>query len=152
MENLGIQDIIQRHGLDRAVFRGWRFLLLEGDAAVAAAEIGVDKQSGAFSFAGVNAGPYVSSTAEALRALPTQSGFVQGDWSIRLLRIPALFFLAIWCHEEQATDDQLWPLAPTPITIALWAEEGFGVARIKRAHFANASQDCEGRREPLCIR
>jgi hypothetical protein len=112
--NLEVRDIIERRSLVAAVFKGWRFLLFEGETAIAAAEVAIDQKSGASHTAGINAGPYVFSTAAALRALPVQLESDSRVWAVRVLRIPALFFWAMWFHDASSDDDQLMPLGPAP--------------------------------------
>ncbi|MGH3927490.1 MAG: triple tyrosine motif-containing protein, partial [Pseudonocardiaceae bacterium] len=37
-----------------------------------------------------------------------------GDYEVRLLRIPALYFVALWLKDEKGRDDILIPLDPAP--------------------------------------
>ena len=112
--NLGLQDIADGRGLQAAALTSWRFLLQQGGNTVAAMELAVDKQSGAMSFAGVNAGPFVDSTAAALGPDLGQLTAEPGDWAVRLLRIPALYLYAVWLADTAAGKDLLIPLAPAP--------------------------------------
>jgi hypothetical protein len=111
---LGLEDIVGGRGLDAARQTGWRYLLREQDSAVAAAEVAIDRRSGALTFAGINAGPFVSSTAEALGPGISRLDTEPGDWVIRFLRIPALYLCALWLHEETANQERIYPLAPAP--------------------------------------
>lgn len=111
---LGLQDIVDGRGLQAATLTSWRFLLQQGGNTVAALELAVDKQSGAMSFAGVNAGPFVDSTAAALGPHFDQLTPEPGDWAVRLLRIPALYMYAVWLADTTAGKDLLIPLAPAP--------------------------------------
>lgn len=111
--NLGVRDIAESRGLASAVFTG-RFLLLEGDTAVAAVEIAADEGGGGSHFAGINAGPYVFSSAAALRALPAELETDSQAFTVRVLRSPALFFWAVWFHEGLNDNHQFWPLDPVP--------------------------------------
>jgi hypothetical protein len=112
--NLGVRDIVDSRGLASAMFTGWRYLLLEGDTAVAAAEIAPDEGGGGLHFAGINAGPYVFSSAAALRALPTELETDSQVFTVRILRCPALFLWAVWFYEGLNDNHQFWPLDPVP--------------------------------------
>ena len=58
----------------------------------------------------------VTATAiAAAQALP-QVGL--GSFELRLLRIPALYVMALWLHTPAAIGELLLPLAPTPIGTA----------------------------------
>jgi hypothetical protein len=112
--NLGVQDIAEGRGITAAVFGGWRFLLTEKGRAIGAAEVMGTEPIGTFRIAGVNVGPYVASTAAALQALPDQFKAESREWTLRMLRIPALFIWAVWFHEVSGTGDQFFPLGPAP--------------------------------------
>jgi hypothetical protein len=95
---------------------GWRFLLEQGGQAVAAAETGIDAE-GAHRFALVNSGPFVASTAAALRQAQQFAGAAGGEvFEPRLLHVPALYAMALWLHGASGTDVVL-PLRPTPATV-----------------------------------
>jgi hypothetical protein len=111
---LGLRDIVGGRGLDAARQTSWRFLLEEQGNAVAAAEVAIDTRSSALSFAGINAGPQVFSTAEALGPGIEKLDTEPGDWVVRFLRIPALYLCALWLHEETANQERIYPLAPAP--------------------------------------
>jgi hypothetical protein len=111
---LGLQDIASGRGLPAATLTSWRFLLQESGNTVAAIELAVDKQSGAMSFAGVNTGPFVDSTAAALGPDLAQLTPDPGDWAVRLLRIPALYLWAVWLADTAANKNLLSPLEPAP--------------------------------------
>jgi hypothetical protein len=111
---LGLRDIVGGAGLDAARQTSWRFLLEEQGHAVAAAEVAIDTRSSVLSFAGINAGPQVFSTAEALGPGIDKLDTEPGDWMVRFLRIPALYLCALWLREETANQDRIYVLAPAP--------------------------------------
>ncbi|MBW1599806.1 hypothetical protein [Streptomyces sp. JJ38] len=100
---------------------GWRFLLRGSHGTVGTAEAMLTADGWTFSHFGE--GPYVRSTASALRradALPTPH-------QPRLLSVPELYMLTLWLHSDPAADaedgtlsrdDLLVPLAPAPPGIA----------------------------------
>lgn len=100
---------------------GWRFLLERGGEMVGAAETMLTADGWAFSH--FLEGPYVSSSARAVRAAESLPGAFQP----RLLSLPAMYMLTLWLHADPAADpatggpgpdDLLVPLAPAPPGIA----------------------------------
>lgn len=53
------------------------------------------------------------STAAALRAAETLGPVQEGTFELRLLRVPALYLVALWRHAS-AGDDLFMPLDPAP--------------------------------------
>ncbi|GHF75218.1 hypothetical protein GCM10010218_65300 [Streptomyces mashuensis] len=105
----------------RTRLTGWRFLIKDGDRAVAAGEAMPTPDGWAFSH--FFEGPYLASTERALaqaEALPT-------PYQPRLLSVPGLYMLTLWLHADITADaafelfapgDVLIPLAPAPPGIA----------------------------------
>ncbi|MEV4333972.1 hypothetical protein AB0K02_26160 [Streptomyces sp. NPDC049597] len=118
------------HVLDRVVptagapytrLTGWRFLIRNGDRAVAAADTRLTPNGWAFSH--FFEGPYLGSTERALR----QAEAMGGPFQPRLLSVPELYMLTLWLHRDIKADasagtpqptDVLVPLAPAPPGIA----------------------------------
>jgi hypothetical protein len=96
---------------DTAQATGWRFLVEEGRELVAAAE--VQDLTRAAVPAQLTEGPFVSSTADGLRAAEALAPVQEGDYELRLLRAPALNLLALWLHTS-GSDDLFVPLEPAP--------------------------------------
>lgn len=101
----------------RTRLTGWRFLIRNGERAVAAADTMLTPDGWTFSH--FFEGPYLSSTERALRQAETMTAGYQP----RLLSIPALYMLTLWLHGDAAADastgtpapsDVLVPLAPAP--------------------------------------
>ncbi|MGI5400397.1 hypothetical protein ACQEVG_13255 [Streptomyces sp. CA-135486] len=100
---------------------GWRFLIRNGERAVAAAETVLTPDGWTFSH--FFEGPYLSSTERALR----QAESMRTHFQPRLLSIPELYMLTLWLHGDTDADasagtprptDVLVPLAPAPPGIA----------------------------------
>ncbi|MGC0333367.1 hypothetical protein RKD23_006357 [Streptomyces sp. SAI-170] len=100
---------------------GWRFMIRNGDRALAAAETRLTPDG--WAFAHFFEGPYIASTERALRQAETLTQAYQP----RLLSIPSLYMLTLWLHGDLAADgstgglqpaDLLVPLAPAPPGIA----------------------------------
>ncbi|MEU7073210.1 hypothetical protein AB0B30_16340 [Streptomyces narbonensis] len=105
----------------RTRLAGWRFLIRNGERAIAAADTMLTPDGWTFSH--FFEGPYVTATERALlqaEALPT-------PYQPRLLSVPELYMLTLWLHTEPEADgttdapaaaDLLVPLAPAPPGIA----------------------------------
>ncbi|HEY7200965.1 MAG TPA: hypothetical protein VIC57_12155 [Candidatus Dormibacteraeota bacterium] len=109
---LGLDDLTSGAGLDRARAVGWRHLVEVDGKAVASAETSV-AADGTHVPSHVNEGPFVNATAEAAAAAQAMPQLQTAGFEMRLLRIPALYFMALWMHSAAA--DLLVPLAPSPI-------------------------------------
>ncbi|MEV7086354.1 hypothetical protein AB0O07_10710 [Streptomyces sp. NPDC093085] len=101
----------------RTRLTGWRFLIRNGERAVAAADTMLTADGWAFSR--FFEGPYLPSTERALRQAESLTTFHQP----RLLSVPELYMLMLWLHGDTAADpasgapapaDILIPLAPAP--------------------------------------
>jgi hypothetical protein len=115
--NVDLKDILERRGLGSAVLTGWRFLLLENHIAIAAAEIAVDGKSGTFRFSSVTTGSQVSATSAAFAAGLRDPQLQTQEWSVRLLRVPSLYLLALWLHDTSGKEDRLEAIGTAPDVI-----------------------------------
>ncbi|KQX57506.1 MULTISPECIES: hypothetical protein [unclassified Streptomyces] len=105
----------------RARLAGWRFLISDGDRAIAAADTMLTPDG--WSFSHFFEGPYVAATERAL----LQAEALPGAYQPRLLSVPQLYMLTLWLHAEPEEDgatpapaaaDLMVPLAPAPPGIA----------------------------------
>ena len=117
--NIGLSDLLTDKPLTAAApFTAWRFIVNAGTPDSAAAETLQDPEQGIPTFASVNAGPFVTGTIEALKNLATDPAFAKGDWEGRMIRVPALYVMAIWAHEKKTGADLIRPTAPIPPYLA----------------------------------
>jgi hypothetical protein len=109
---MGLDDVTAGGGLDRARPVGWRYLVQEGGRVIASAETtpGAD---GSHEVSHFNEGPFVAATDKAMTAVRNLPQLEAAGFELRLLRIPALYMMALWLHAP--TSDLLVPLAPSPI-------------------------------------
>lgn len=114
MRHVGLDALAEHRGLDDSEPIGWRYLVEAGGVAVAGAEVATDAAGGAVSFAQLNEGPFVQATADALRDLDERPEVADGDYEARLVRIPALYVMALWLEDLDGDDDLVLPLAPAP--------------------------------------
>jgi hypothetical protein len=112
--NIGLSDLLTDKPITAAPFTAWRFIVNAGTPDSAAAETLQDPEQGIPIFASVNAGPFVTGTIAALKALATDSAFAKGNWEGRMIRIPALYIMAIWAHEKKTNADLIRVTAPVP--------------------------------------
>ena len=112
--NIGLSDLLSDRPLTAAPLTAWRFIVNAGMPESAAAETVQDPEHGIPTFASVNAGPFVTGTVAALKALSTDPAFAKGDWEGRMIRIPALYIMAIWAHEKKTNADLIRVTAPVP--------------------------------------
>lgn len=98
--------------LENARFSGWRYLVLDGTTAVAAAELAAGAGGEEPHFVRVNRGPFVAASKEALLDSAKLPEVLETDWEPRLLQVPPIHFWALWLHADSA--DMMIPLAPAP--------------------------------------
>ncbi|MEV7277557.1 hypothetical protein [Streptomyces sp. NPDC093111] len=100
---------------------GWRFLIRNGDRAIAAADTRPTPDG--WSFSHFFEGPYVAATERAL----IQAEALLTPYQPRLLSVPQLYMLTLWLHADPDADghtavpgaaDLLVPLSPAPPGIA----------------------------------
>ena len=109
---VGLEALAARESVERtAEPTGWRFLVEEPEQPLVAAE--VQDLTRAAVPAQVTEGAYVHSTADALRAAEALDVVREGDFELRLLRVPALYLVALWLQAPDR-DDVFVPLAPAP--------------------------------------
>jgi len=96
---------------DTARATGWRFLVEEATEPVATAE--VQDTTGAALPAQLTEGQFVRSTAEGLRAAETLAPVEEVAFELRLVRVPALYLVALWLHATER-EDLFLPLEPAP--------------------------------------
>jgi hypothetical protein len=104
--------------LQAATQTSWRYLLVQNDAAVAEAELSAGSRGGkgaksrSLDFVSLTQGPFASATVDALNAAERLPQVARRDYELRLLRIPAVYFVALWLHG--AKDDILIPMGDPP--------------------------------------
>lgn len=112
---LGLADLVAGKGLEAAKPTGWRYLVQEGDSVLASAETVLAGPGNDHVFSAFNEGRLVAATADAIRTARGLPEVNQGDFELRLLSVPGLYFTAVWAHEPQGARDVLLPLAPSPV-------------------------------------
>jgi hypothetical protein len=102
--------------LDAAELVGWRVLLEEDERVIAAVELpGAEPgKAGAV----VNRGAFAESTVTALATAERHERVASERVELRLLRVNALYLLALWLHAAEPENDLFVPLAPAPAPLS----------------------------------
>lgn len=83
----------------------WRFLVLEGSEPVAAATA-VRNKGGSFEFGGLNEGPLVNGTRQAVLQAEALDEVRDGQFQAALLVAPRLYVVALWLRNLSSPADQ----------------------------------------------
>lgn len=108
---LGLDEVAEGASIETARPVGQRFLVLDGDHPVAGVE--VTDPDGGLGFQ-LNEGPFVAATAAAITRAEAEPELADGDYELRMLRVPALYFVALWLRGVDGHDDVVIPLDPAP--------------------------------------
>lgn len=108
---IGLDDIAEGRFLSAAKAKNWRYILLEGNTALAAAELTINDSGEVGGFGNVDRGPFVESTSVATALAEGLESVQDRDYELRLLSVPSLYLVALWLHGE---NNLLLPLAPAP--------------------------------------
>jgi hypothetical protein len=114
VHNLRLTDLGKPGTLRGAPMTAWRYLVEDDGAAVASAEVGVDEKGNVRGFDHVNEGPFVAATAAAQKAAAELPQVRDGRMEARILRIPALYVMALWLKDLDGDADLIVPMAPSP--------------------------------------
>lgn len=108
---VGLDDVAQGSILSAARPTSWRYILLKGESARAAAELTINDEGEVEGFSHVDEGPFVESTISGVEFAEQLEASGGNDYELRLLSIPSLYLIALWLHGSQ---DMLVPLTPAP--------------------------------------
>jgi hypothetical protein len=116
-----LDDLAAGKLLGAAKQTGWRYLLVHSDAAVAEAELSAGRHGAkgakgtkgkALEFAGLTHGPFTGATVDALHAAERLPQVEKADYELRLLKVPAVYLVALWLHGRD--EDILIPMGNPP--------------------------------------
>jgi hypothetical protein len=99
--NLGIDDLASPAPLERAAMTGWRYLVMEGTRVVAAVEAAARWRNDPATYSHTNEGAFVQSAARLLGEADGWPEMRSGRHVIGLLRVPSLYFMALWLRDAQ---------------------------------------------------
>jgi len=114
--NLGLSDIKGANSVGKAKPSAWRYLVVEEGTVIAAAEAIQRTANAKPLFSNTNEGPFVDSTAKAIEAAEHLPEVEAGNYEIAVLRVPALYLIALWLKGAgtKPPDDIFIPLDPAP--------------------------------------
>lgn len=115
---IGRDQLAEAATLNTATAVGWRYLVSARGQIIASAETVTSPDDGQEVFSQLTEGPFVEATAAAITAVRALPQLGVGTFELRLLRIPALYLMALWLHPSLGVGDLLVPLAPTPVGTA----------------------------------
>ena len=127
---------------------GWRYLLAQNDEVVAEAELTEGRPAakatkGAkgkeLAFAGLTHGPFTGATVDGLHAAERLPQVEKADYELRLLKVPAVYLVALWLHG--GNEDLLVPIGQPPAGLKKnRAYTEAGVIRALRATVARTKE------------
>ncbi|HEU4905251.1 MAG TPA: hypothetical protein VFT19_03945 [Solirubrobacterales bacterium] len=144
--DLALETFEHSPGLTAAELVGRRCLVTSDGAPVATLEL--PDPDGARGVVTTH-GPFTEATAEALRAAEDSGKVADGDYDLRLLRIPALYLMSLWLKDQQGKDDVFIPLAPAPAgldggAIYNWDEMRSHLAGLAEQRLATSEDETPG--------
>lgn len=101
------RDVLDERVLEAATLTAWQTIVSKAGEAVATAEVGADLR-----LPHVQEGAFVEGITEAVRRVEERFAGDNRDYELRLLRIPAVYAVALWLHADDA--DVFVPVAPAP--------------------------------------
>lgn len=116
---VSLADLLERRSiddLDETAITGWRYLVQENERTVAGVELTVDPETAGVQFSQLQSGPVAESTDATIRTAQALDNVRQHSYEVRLLRVPALYAMALWLNDSDARQnrDLLIPLDPSP--------------------------------------
>jgi len=158
----GLDDLADGKLLAAAKQTGWRYLLVHGDAAVGEAELSAETRAprGAKSarskepqFLGLTHGPFTAATIDALHAAERLPQIEKADYELRLLKVPAVYLVALWLHS--GSEDILIPLGQPPAGLKKnrpYTEAGIiralRATALRTKEFQDSYESSQGKRRP----
>jgi hypothetical protein len=114
--NLGLDALGSPDWTQRVEMTGWRYFVTSHGDVIAAAEASTASANGPVQGTMTNEGPFVAGTEKALAQVESLPTVAKGTFALGLLRVPALYVVALWLRGEgqSAGTDWLVPVAPAP--------------------------------------
>ena len=107
-----LQSAVDGRVLEEAYPAGWLYLVHEGEELAALAEVAPSLAGQGYALLSLSRSTYNEAAGTALSRAVQVAEELPDDLDLRMLRIPALYFLAVWLHGE--TIDRCIPLPPAP--------------------------------------
>jgi hypothetical protein len=112
--NIGLDEVLKgrQANLSAAQQTGWRYLVSQGGNTLAATEVDQPRSRGEALFSNISEGGFAMGTSAAIVAAKQFDELKQGAYELRVLRIPALYVMALWLHSTG--QDLLIPISSGP--------------------------------------
>ena len=114
VHNIGLDALVAHRPLADSPTAGWRYLVQTHAGTVASSEVAADASGQPTVFAQLNEGPFVESTARSLVEVAGIPAVKSGNYEVRMLKIPALYVIALWLKDLGGDADLVVPLEPAP--------------------------------------
>jgi len=115
IQTFDLRDLVNSNDLPQPIDVGWRFLTTTTDGRKISAEI--DAITDGTVHNQLNQGPFIESTEQVLENLQNEPLVQQGNYTFSVLKIPALYLMAVWLHDQIDQEDRLIPIPPNPDTL-----------------------------------
>ena len=140
---LGLTDLLNRRPLDdlgESDITGWRYLVQDHERTVGGVELAVDPETSDVRFAQLQSGPIAELTEATIRSAQERDDVRQQSFEVRLLRVPALYVMALWLNDRDAQQnrDLIIPLDPAPSWLE--ANRAYGAAESMELLFRKAQE------------
>ena len=109
--SLDPMEILAGHSLEKAKHVGWRIFHPRDKSA--AIEAHCDEKGRNHTFAGINRGPFVQGTHQALDIASAHAALDEHSFELSMLRIPALYVMALWLKHKNSEEDIIISIPPT---------------------------------------
>lgn len=109
--NLPLSALVEPAALDSAEQVGRRCLVTSQGEPIATVEL--PDPSGEEGVV-TTQGRFTKATADALGAIEGSSEVDDGDYDLRMLRVPSLYLMALWLKDRDGENDIFVPLEPAP--------------------------------------
>lgn len=112
---LGLQALADGRGADVAELTGWRYLVQRDEKTIASAELHVvGAGAGTADALELNEGPFVRATERTVEDVSRLQDVADAAYELRLLKIPAVYVIALWLHAGEGGSDIFVPIGDTP--------------------------------------
>jgi len=111
-------DSFERGDINDASLVGWHYVVAD-KAGNAGVDVYVDNKQTRHTFGAVNRGAIVDETVAQLSSAREDARYAEErDYEVRILRVPALYLVALWLKAYQAGHDRFVSVGPALSTLA----------------------------------
>ena len=110
--DLELNDLAKGKSLDSANLTVWRYLLVQGNEIVQAAEIAQPSAIGGRSIFNALTKGYAKEMEDAFHKVDHLPELEQGNYEIRAIRVPSLYLFALWLKDLLGKNDRFVVVKP----------------------------------------